>query len=614
MKKYLKHLLVATLAVTGSSLFLLCRNSNVEANALSYDSLQSISNKEVIEFEGGDTLPSGTTVTYTGNAKSYLNDTSYKNAREYIARFYTGNYSCSPINEVSQEVYLDGEVKTKTINTTGGYVLGFDSGATVKVSYNSESERYADLYIRVSSNDANSGTPKTNTMFLKKMMSISLNDEALTINDNAKVYGRAYKTRLDDDFNKKVEYAYQKDADGNWIKKTTELNMYGRYVYQDWQTVLVGKVLVKEGTNNFVYTPKNSNTSGQLDCMILDFDKYASKDVYEFENATLTGDAKTIANYTGGSQDLIRDFVTYNEDYSCSNYDFVKYAKTGSTLTMSVNKNASFANPHLILRVSSLNVNQSSYIASSVKISDHLGISVNGTSLSYPNDLYIEGRDDSANHDPDGISHGILGSLNSLTADNSTYAVRYMYLIWRTVDLGPISLKDGENEIVFSIITKDSNEYIGFDYFAIADVDDSSSDASSFANTFLGRLGNVCKPDGTSNLDNLKKIWGDMSTSYASLSDGSKTLFVNGVANSASVDPIERYLERYEYIGGKYQNSLVSSGDWNFIGRNVTVTPSSLNNFALNSDNTLTIAIVVISVLVSITGIVVVRKLKVKEN
>ena len=314
MNKLLRLLLLSTAVVGCASVIKVA--DTLKTDALSYQTLSTIKDKEIIEFEGGDTLPEGTSISYTV-ARSYLND-SFKNARIYAARMYTGNYSCSPINEVEQEVYLNGETKTKLVNTTGGYVLGFDNGASVTVSYTSAKERYADLYIRVSSNNAtrDGDLPYTNTMKLQKMMGISLNDEDVSINDNATVFGRRYKERLEDDVNNTISFGYEKNSDGTWKILNTNLNMYGRYVYQDWQTVLVGKVLVKEGINTFVYTAKNSNTSGQLDCMILDFDKYNEKDVYEFEDAALAGGAKSIANYEGDYQDLICDFVTYNKDYS----------------------------------------------------------------------------------------------------------------------------------------------------------------------------------------------------------------------------------------------------------------------------------------------------------
>lgn len=186
MKKYFRLLLLSG-AVIGC--FGLIKTTDaIKSDALSYQTLSSIKDKEVIEFEGGDALPEGTTISYN-IARSYLND-SYKNARIYAARMYTGNYSCSPINEVEQEVYLNGETKTKLVNTTGGYVLGFDNNATVTVTYPSTKERYADLYIRVSSNNAtrDGELPHTNTMELKTMMSVSLNEEEISINNNATVF------------------------------------------------------------------------------------------------------------------------------------------------------------------------------------------------------------------------------------------------------------------------------------------------------------------------------------------------------------------------------------------------------------------------------------------
>ncbi len=615
MNKYFKLLLVGSVVFTATSLILGLKNKEaIESNALSYKTLSELKDKEIIEFEGGDTLPSGTSITYTGNAKSYLSDT-YKNSRLYAARMYTGNYSCSPINEITQEVYLNGKSKTMTVNTTGGYVLGFDAGATVNVSYTSSVDRYADLYVRVASNSANKDAelPSTSKMKLAKMLGVSLNQEEIAINDNATVFGRYYKQRLDEDINDKVSFAYEKDEQGNWKTLSTELNMHGRYVYQDWQTVLVGKVLVRSGENNFTYTAKNGNTSGQLDCMILDFDKYENKDVYEFEDATLTGDAKTLANYNGDYKDLIRDFVTYNKDYSCSNYDFVKYAKNGSTLSSDISLTHSYSNPHLFLRVSSLNVNQTNFVTNSVTVKDHLKVEINESEISIPSSLYIEGRNDSTNHDPDGISHGIPGSLNdAYTSSNTSYAVRYMYLIWRTIDLGPISLNETNNQIKFTIISNDNNEYIGFDYFYIADTNDTDSKANLFASEFVSRLANVCKADGSSNIVELKKIWTDSRDKYALLDEESKSIIANGIANDNSNEDVARYLARYDYIGQKYNASLVDDGQWNFLNRDIV--NSSLSIFAEQENNKTAILVTILLAqsFVILGGVLLLKKHKAK--
>lgn len=616
MKKYFRLLLLSS-AVLGC-LGLIKTTDPIKSDALSYQTLSSIKDKEIIEFEGGDTLPEGTTISYNG-ARSYLNDSNHTNARIYAARMYTGNYSCSPINEVEQEVYLNGETKTKLVNTTGGYVLGFDSGATVTVNYPSTKERYADLYIRVSSNSATKdGTlPFTNTMKLQKMMGVSLNNEEISINSNATVFGRRYKERLEDDFNSAIDFAYEKNADGSWKTLNTNLNMYGRYVYQDWQTVLVGKVLIKEGTNTFVYTAKNGNTSGQLDCMILDFDKYAEKDVYEFEDATLAGGAKSIANYEGDYKDLIRDFVTYNKDYSCSNYDFVKYAKKGASLTMNIDYSSAYVNPHLLMRVSSLQVDQGNYVVKSVDVKNHLGITVNGNTHNYPTDAKIEGRNDSLLHDPDGISHGIAGSLNSLdsTNDNGQYSNRYLYLVWRTIDLGPISLQEGVNEIKFEIINDDSNnEYIGFDYFAIAETNDATYKAKHYANKFISRLVNVCDPKGNSKVADLKTIWTAMRSEYATLNSDVQLIIVNSEANPLSENVIERFIERYDYIGNKYQGNLVDDGEWNFLNR--TISHNSINIlFNKSGVNATILAVLILLPCLAVTGgLLIIKKQKSKEN
>ena len=194
------------------------------------------------------------------------------------------------------------------------------------------------------------------------------------------------------------------------------------------------------------------------------------------------------------------------------------------------------------------------------------------------------------------------GEINLNYVDGTTKAVA----MTKDMISGFDSSKEGKNTITLS--------YNGFTTTLDLTINGPTAEAKSFANSYLDKLGTVCKADGSSNLDELKSVWSEMNTSFSSLSDDAKALLKNGTANAASADPIERFLERYEYIGGKYGNSLVDTEDWNFIGRSTSVLPSSLNNRVISSDNTLAIIIVISAVLLSITGIVVIRKFKTKEN
>ncbi len=632
MKNYLKFpILIASVLTTFNALSLVNSNSKdaYRTDALSYKTLQTIENKAVIEFENENhNLPEGesASVSYSGSAVSYKNNGQYTNARIFAARFYTGNYSCSPINEEEKTVFLNGEERTRTVNTTGGYVLYFNGGSNSKVSvtYSSSEERYADLYVRVSTNktsNVTAGAPASYSLSLKNMMTINLNDEDLTINDKATVFGRKYQDHsLDDELGSKNgtadNFALEKGADGNWDTKNTVLNMYGRYIPQDWQTVLVGKVLIKKGNNSFVYSAINGDYSGQLDCMILDYDKYDNKDVYEFENADDLGNAKKIASYSDGKNDaLIQDFATYNKDYACSNHDFVKYSYNGNTITFNNVKKNNFTNPHLVMRVSSLLVNQGTYVTTSVQPSKYLEIKINDNAITIDDSLYIEGRNDSANKDPDGISHGIQGSLNWSDYYDSGRGPRYLYLIWRTIDFGPITLNGdvdgvGSNKFEFTTINGAANtEYIGFDYFSIVDVEDDRYAATAFANTYVGLFANTCKPDGNTNVSTLKTVWTSMRSDYNNLTTASQTIILNSSASSVSLDPIERLLERYDYIGGKYNTQLVDDGNWNFFGRTVSATSSyPLPYMSMTNNNYLLLLIIIIGSTLSITAFIVIYK------
>ena len=71
MNKLLRLLLLSTAVVGCASVIKVA--DTLKTDALSYQTLSTIKDKEIIEFEGGDTLPEGTSISYTV-ARSYLND------------------------------------------------------------------------------------------------------------------------------------------------------------------------------------------------------------------------------------------------------------------------------------------------------------------------------------------------------------------------------------------------------------------------------------------------------------------------------------------------------------------------------------------------------------
>ena len=157
-------------------------------------------------------------------------------------------------------------------------------------------------------------------------------------------------------------------------------------------------------------------------------------------------------------------------------------------------------------------------------------------------------------------------------------------------------------------------EYIGFDYFAISETNDTTYDAKKYSNKYISRIVNVCDPNGNTNVEFLKKIWTEMRSEYATLNSDVQVLIVNSQANSLSENVIERFVERYDYIGSKYQENLVDDGEWNFLNR--TISHNSINILFNKSDVNATILAVLILIpsIAVVGGLVLIKKQKSKEN
>lgn len=397
-----------------------------------------------------------------GSAFATSKDTSvYKNTRHYLAKL-GGRYAASPYG--TEETSSLG----KLINPTGDFVMGFDGNSTMTYNYHSDYEGYADIIIRGASNN-NKQNYSIDKLNLANAFKLTINDEDFNISPYASFLNK--KDEVADD----TVNIVGKDIDGDGVDDV-ELDLNGRYMMQTWQSVNIGKVNIVKGDNVFKFTANNGNQSGQYDYMELDFDKYKNKDVIEFEDCELVKASSSsglvkVSEYSGGSKELVKDFLNYNGIYGASGHDFVKYMGVGDKVIAKVNSTKDQV-AKLAIRASSLSIDGTKFITNDTIANQKIKLSVNDENVDIVSSAVFEGRNDGKLNedgktytllDPDQVSHGLPYSYGYIS-DN--YKVRYLYNLFRTVTLCEVNLKEGENTIVFEGLANDTLhlDYLSLEY------------------------------------------------------------------------------------------------------------------------------------------------------
>lgn len=133
-----------------------------------------------------------------------------------------------------------------------------------------------------------------------------------------------------------------------------------------------------------------------------------------------------------------------------------------------------------------------------------------------------------------------------------------------------------------------------------------------YASSFNEALGGVCNASGNTNVSSLASAWSTLATSFAGLSASQKAVYAdttNAVGN-ASGNVIQQAIAKYEYVAAKYNTQLMASG-WDFMGRNITPASGSARiGGIVNGNNLAIIALVAVSTLGIIGGILYFRKRK----
>ena len=137
----------------------------------------------------------------------------------------------------------------------------------------------------------------------------------------------------------------------------------------------------------------------------------------------------------------------------------------------------------------------------------------------------------------------------------------------------------------------------------------------AFHAAFLSQVGGECKNDGSTDLEALKVVWGNMKTAYNALDEADRLEIYNtgfdGGDEESSNDRL-RMIAKYNYIVTKYGTAEFEDFIWG-----QTVTPKVGNNvmFLNNSNNTGLIIIISVSAIsvISIAAFLMLKKRKEKQ-
>ena len=152
-------------------------------------------------------------------------------------------------------------------------------------------------------------------------------------------------------------------------------------------------------------------------------------------------------------------------------------------------------------------------------------------------------------------------------------------------------------------MSMDENGYTN----AIIDIDvelfllEEDNELANFVDGFLLSIGNVCKTDNTTDLDDLQTAWLQQKIVYNMLSDTSKTIIqaVGFNGGDESGNNIEKLVAKYAYIINKYGDDMFDD----FIFNEVHSSPKINNRFSYSNVNVIIAAVIVSSSLILTVGL-----------
>ncbi len=140
---------------------------------------------------------------------------------------------------------------------------------------------------------------------------------------------------------------------------------------------------------------------------------------------------------------------------------------------------------------------------------------------------------------------------------------------------------------------------------------DYSADAEAYAFHFLKELATVCADPTIDNSEALTPVWETLKTKWESVDATSKETLKNAKGDDATYG---EFAKKYDHIMTRYGETKLGEGA-NFIGRSNSTSTSSVPSVLSNSDNSLTITIIVLVSVISVSLIVgttlIIRKRKV---
>ena len=132
------------------------------------------------------------------------------------------------------------------------------------------------------------------------------------------------------------------------------------------------------------------------------------------------------------------------------------------------------------------------------------------------------------------------------------------------------------------------------------------AEVSTFVSGFYSSIDGVCDPDGVeTNVTTLNSAWSSQSTAFKALSVDAQAILANTTYTHDEETPgtTKYIIDKYDYVYGKYSESLTKGDFMNRTEAGTLVSYSSFSKLSILGDNTNVIAIIVVISLVGVTTI-----------
>lgn len=532
------------------------------------------------------------TVTLSGSAARY--DNNFKSIRNFVAHYYTGEYACSPYNEVTRTVYINDKAVERTVNLTGGYITSDENGKST-FTFEAPYSTKAELRVRVSSN-----VKKTNysidTLNLTTVLSASVNGNSIAIPETAVVEGRVDKAADPQNVPGAAKYGLTKES-----QVTAEGNLDGRYMTQIFKTVSLGTVVLNKGTNTITFITKVGAASGQYDYIEL----VGKEDTVTLNNTTTiecenmaTNAVKIGTDENGNQYDACQygafhkeAYLGYETPYKASNDGFIHMFDEGKYMELGFASDEFYKADLVLTGATNKGINTSNYSASDLNIATAIKLYVNDKLVSIDSSLKFAGKA-AGEADPQNRDYN--------ASNGSSLNGRYLYLLWRSVTLNNIEIIQGINTI--KLVANSGSESGHWDKIALTPITIDTVNKKAFE--FAGNFSTLVTCDPTGNTAPSVDKWNEVADIYSNLEEEVKAK-ISSATGKADGNDLEVMVATYDYIIAKYGTSKYV----NFMNRSVISLASPFaGNFNIKNNAFVTVICIIGLLSITAIGYIVLRK------